>query len=362
MDGEERQGIGMKRFYKIVALLLSVVILFSRLNSSVAGVQAADSSNTTGKLMIKLSRANKAKILLGKKNIAKKTIRMEKGSKLSFSKSKNKKVKSVAYRSMNKKCITVSPKGKITAKNTGTAKIKIAVKMKRGKTVSSWIKIKVIKEKSAKDKDTKEDGDAPKLLYQGQASIRIVTPECKVIYIDPYAGDTYHLSADLILVTHGHYDHSDVDKVKKRRKDCRIITHKEALKDGKHQAFDLGYVKAEAVETGYNEWHDVKECVGYVLTFTNGKSVYVTGDTSTTKQMPRMAQMKIDYAFYCCDGVFNMGLKEAAKCAKLVGAKHNIPYHTSANTSGPTYDRKRAEKFDAPDRLLVDEGEEIAIK
>lgn len=352
----------MKRFYKIVALLLSAAILFSGLNSSVAGVQAADSSNTTGKLVIKLSRANKAKILSGKKNIAKKTIRMEKGSKLSFSKLKNKKVKSVAYRSMNKKCVTVSQRGKITAKKTGTAKIKITVKMKRGKTVSSWIKIKVIKEKSAKDKDTKEDGDAPKLLYQGQASIRIVTPEGKVIYIDPYAGDTYHLSADLILVTHGHYDHSDVDKVKKRRKDCRIITHKEALMDGKHQIFDLGYVKVEAVEAGYNEWHDVKECVGYVLTFTNGKSVYVTGDTSTTKQMSRMAQMKIDYAFYCCDGVFNMGLKEAAKCAKLAGAKHNIPYHTSANTSGPAYDRKRAEKFDAPDRLLVDEGEEIAIK
>lgn len=109
------------------------------------------------------------------------------------------------------------------AKNTGTAKIKIAVKMKRGKTVSSWIKIKVIKEKSAKDKDTKEDGDAPKLLYQGQASIRIVTPECKVIYIDPYAGDTYHLSADLILVTHGHYDHSDVDKVKNGGKTAGLL-------------------------------------------------------------------------------------------------------------------------------------------
>lgn len=62
---------------------------------------------------------------------------------------------------MNKKYVTVSQKGKITAKNTGTAKIKIAVKMKKGKTVSSWIKIKVIKEKSAKEKDTKEDGDAP---------------------------------------------------------------------------------------------------------------------------------------------------------------------------------------------------------
>ena len=161
----------MKRFYKIVALLLSVVILFSRLNSSVAGVQAADSSNTTGKLMIKLSRANKAKILSGKKNIAKKTIRMEKGSKLSFSKSKNKKVKSVTYRSMNEKCVTVSQKGKITAKNTGTDKIKIAVKMKKGKTVSSWIKIKVIKEKKGQytwHQRSRESRAFPTLLWKSQ--------------------------------------------------------------------------------------------------------------------------------------------------------------------------------------------------
>lgn len=135
----------MKRFYKIVALLLSVVILFSGLNSSVAGVQAADSSNTTGKLMIKLSRANKAKILSGKKNIAKKTIRVAKGSKVSFSSAKNKKVKSVTYRSMNKKYVTVSKKGKVTAKKTGTAKVNVTIKKKKGKAVSTWVKIKIVK-------------------------------------------------------------------------------------------------------------------------------------------------------------------------------------------------------------------------
>ena len=64
-----------------------------------------------------------------------------------------------------------------------------------------------------------------------------------------------------------------------------------------HQVFDLGYVTIEAVEAGYNRWHDVSECVGYVLTFSNGRSIYVTGDTSTMEQMPDMAEMEIDYAF-----------------------------------------------------------------
>ena len=46
--------------------------------------------------------------------------------------------------------------------------------------------------------------DPAELLYQGQASMRVVTDEGKVIYIDPYVGEGYDLPADLILVTHAH--------------------------------------------------------------------------------------------------------------------------------------------------------------
>ena len=63
MDGEERQGTGMTRFYKMATLLLSIAVLSFGLDSSVAGAQAADSSNMTGKLVIKLSGANKVKVL-----------------------------------------------------------------------------------------------------------------------------------------------------------------------------------------------------------------------------------------------------------------------------------------------------------
>lgn len=204
--------------------------------------------------------------------------------------------------------------------------------------------------------------EAPVLLYMGQASMRVVTPEGKVIYIDPYAGDAYDLPADLILVTHGHFDHCAVEKVENRAPDCRIITHKEAVVDGVHQSFSLPYVTVEAVEAGYNPWHDVNRCAGYVLTFTNGKSVYVTGDTSTTEQMPLLAEKEIDYAFFCCDGLFNMGLGEAARCAEMVGAKHNIPYHNTTDNTGEMFDRELAEQFGAPDRLIVFPGEELLVE
>ena len=200
-----------------------------------------------------------------------------------------------------------------------------------------------------------------KLLYMGQASIRITTAEGKVIYIDPYVGNGYEPAADLILVTHSHYDHNGVEKVVNRNLDCRIITWKEALEGGKHQTFDLGFAAVEAVEAGYNRWHSVKECVGYIVTLSDGISIYVTGDTSKTKQMPELAEKSIDYAFYCCDGIFNMDLNEAAECAALVGAKHDVPYHMLAQ-DGVYFDRKRAEQFESPNLLIIDEGEEIELK
>lgn len=200
------------------------------------------------------------------------------------------------------------------------------------------------------------------LLYQGKASIRIITIEGMVIYIDPYAGDGYDLAADLILVTHGHFDHNDVAKVKNRNKDCRIITHNEAIVGGEHKTFDFDFVTVQSVEAGFNAYHDVNNCVGYVLTFSDGKSVYVTGDTSTTNQMSEMSKMEIDYAFYCCDGVYNMGFDEAAACAVKVNAKHNIPYHMTATVNEGPFDRSLAERFNAPNRLIVAFGETITIE
>ena len=201
-----------------------------------------------------------------------------------------------------------------------------------------------------------------RLLYMGHASLRITAPEGKVIYIDPYAGQGYEPAADLILVTHGHYDHFDMDKVANRNPDCRIITWQEALADGTHQTFDLGFAAIEAVEAGNNQYHSTDECVGYIVVLTDGTSVYVTGDTSTTQQMPSLAEKEIDYAFFCCDGIYNMDLEEAAQCAELVGAKYNTPYHMTAADSGALFDRTRAEQFKVPNLLIIEDGQEIELK
>ena len=73
-------------------------------------------------------------------------------------------------------------------------------------------------------------------------------PAGRVIYIDPFAGDQYNLPADLILVTHEHYDHNKVSLIGKRNDGCRIIRAKDAVVGGEHKTSGRGemFDKAEA--------------------------------------------------------------------------------------------------------------------
>ena len=201
--------------------------------------------------------------------------------------------------------------------------------------------------------------EGPRLLYQGHGSLRIVTGEGKVIYVDPYAGEGYDLPADLILVSHGHQDHTAVNLIKNRNEGCQVITYSDALVNGEYKTYDLGYATVEAVQAGNNRNHDIRVCVGWVITLADGVSVYATGDTSTTDQMAELADRKLHYAFFVCDGKYNMDMDEAIACAKLVNAQHSIPYHMAP---GKLFDQKRAELFDVPNRLIVPAGEEIVLE
>ncbi|MDR1565200.1 MAG: MBL fold metallo-hydrolase [Oscillospiraceae bacterium] len=215
----------------------------------------------------------------------------------------------------------------------------------------------------------------PKFCYQGHGSYRFTANDGLVIYVDPYAGGDftvkihkmlhpfpekykggdYTLPADLILVTHNHNDHNQIQLVTPKPS-CRIITHEEALAGGKHNSFEIDSILIEAVEAG-NLVHNPKRCVGYILTI-DGVKIYCSGDTSKTKQMESFAQKRLDYAILCGDGKFNMGLKEAAECAQIIGAKNNIIVHIAL---GALFDRSKAERWQAPNKLIIEPGEEIEM-
>ena len=195
-----------------------------------------------------------------------------------------------------------------------------------------------------------------KLFYQGHGSFRLTSDNGVVIYIDPFMGEGYDLPADIILVTHQHPDHNQLDLIT-QKPGCTLISDVEALAGGKHNTFSPNGIEIEAVEAGYNQGHSPDDSVGFVITI-DGLKLYFCGDTSKTPQMATFAAKKLDYAFLCADGHYNMGLEEAAECAKLIGAKHNVPIHLKP---GELFDRTMAEQFNAPNRLILEPGKEIAL-
>jgi len=200
-----------------------------------------------------------------------------------------------------------------------------------------------------------------KLLYQGHASFRLVAKNGTVVYIDPFAGEGYDLPADIILVTHQHSDHNKIDLIK-QNKGCVVISNEEALKDKKHNTFKIKGIKIESVEAK-NFQHHPSASVGYIITV-DGISLYHAGDTSKTDQMSTLQDKNLNYAILPCDGVFNMNPEAAAECARIIGAQHNIPIHTgpfSGSKPAKLLDRTIAERFDAPNRLILEPGEEIEI-
>jgi L-ascorbate metabolism protein UlaG (beta-lactamase superfamily) len=195
----------------------------------------------------------------------------------------------------------------------------------------------------------------PKFLYQGHGSYRLTGDDGRIIYVDPCVGEGYDLPADIILVTHQHGDHNKIQRCS-RKPECRIITNFDALAGGKHNSFDVDGVRIQSV-MAKSKMHSPKKCVGYIIEL-DGVKLYASGDTSRTRQMETFAALNLDYAIFPGAGLLSMGPGEAAECAEMIGAKHNIIIHLQP---GALFNRKKAEKWNAPNKLIIEPGEEISL-
>lgn len=195
----------------------------------------------------------------------------------------------------------------------------------------------------------------PKLFYQGHSSFRLTTDEGKVIFIDPFAGVGYQTPANLVLITHEHYDHNDISLIH-LNPDGVVIRSKDALFGGVYREFEEFGIKITAVPA-YNSHHNKNECVGYLIE-ADGVLLYHAGDTDFIPEMKALTKLHIDYALLPIDGFYTMSPEEATKAALTIAPKHLIPMHMKP---GMLWDYHQAMKVTAPMAMLMKPNDNIDL-
>lgn len=209
------------------------------------------------------------------------------------------------------------------------------------------------------------------IRWLGHASFQVKS-NGKNIYIDPYEG-TYAEKADLVLVTHSHFDHCDPSKIEKVRKDDTLImapsdcTSKikgkiKSLKPGEKTT--VGDITVEAVHAyNYkrfrspgNPFHPKGLGVGYIIRI-GDKTIYHAGDTDFIPEMKELRN--INLALLPTGGTYTMDNHEAAEAALAMNPQIVIPMHRW--TTNPEEFRKEVESRSAIKVVVPGLGEDYRL-
>lgn len=163
----------------------------------------------------------------------------------------------------------------------------------------------------------------------------------KIIYIDPFKIEKESHDADVIFITHEHWDHyskEDIDKVKKEN---TVIVVPNSMQDKmlesgfekekiltveSNSKYEIYNVKFETVPS-YNiskKFHPREnEWVGYIIEL-DAIKYYIAGDTDITEENKKV---RCDTALVPVGGTYTMNVKEAAELVNIINPKIAVPTH-----------------------------------
>ena len=163
----------------------------------------------------------------------------------------------------------------------------------------------------------------------------------KTIYIDPFKIEKNYNDADIVFITHDHYDHyseEDIDKV--INENTIIIIPEELLTkllrkginknaiitvepNEKYMVQGIKFETIPAYNTNKTFHPKENDWVGYIITLDDIR-YYIAGDTDITEENRKV---KCDVAFVPVGGTYTIDFKEAAQLINEIQPKIAVPIH-----------------------------------
>lgn len=186
-------------------------------------------------------------------------------------------------------------------------------------------------------------GEKLKLTFFAHASLAIEYMG-KHIYLDPVSGNADYEKlpkADVILVSHSHYDHFDMAAIEALQKsDTHILLDKTSAEGFVGDCYTMlpgavaepfADIKVEAVAAYNTSEHQLqfhpkeREDCGYVVTLGGVVRIYMSGDTEPTEEL--RAVKDIDIAFISVNQPYTMTPEQAVEAVKAIRPTIYYPYH-----------------------------------
>lgn len=164
----------------------------------------------------------------------------------------------------------------------------------------------------------------------------------RIYYVDPHElkGNGYG-KADIVFISHAHFDHCDNAAVSKLLKPGTVIAVPSGCRQElkvkaqfldvvPNQSYDVNGFKFRTVPAYNNRADRLKfhprenNWVGYVFSI-NGQAIYHAGDTDFIEEMKSLG--KINVALLPIGGTYTMGVDEAIEAANAIKADITIPMH-----------------------------------
>jgi len=204
------------------------------------------------------------------------------------------------------------------------------------------------------------------LLWYGQSAFKITTPSGKVLLVDPWLtnpgnpngkSDLAKLDrADLILVTHGHFDHVGDAAAIAQKTQAKLVSTADlgralvnfggypknlagletqgnfggelSLLDDEVKIAFIPAIHSSTVASDGSPAQYAGNPGGFLISIKNGAVIYHTGDTDLFQDMSLIPQFrKVSVMLTCIGDKFTMGPKRAAEAVKLVNPTTVIPMH-----------------------------------